>query len=303
MVIYTSVCPICHDTMDSRIDKKYNTCNKCRKKLISGDYTLSRNELKNENMNYLNEINSLNDNINTILAIIKNEDEVFLKGNTRKILIKIKLINMPSHSNEYCEVNNMRKKIKELEAKIFINNYIISSKIPEAQIRYRQQQLIEKQKKEIKDRKKNDNINKAISLKEYCRESFNIKKENYNRGNSEDNFVRNYLRDFIYNHFNNQCICCGSMENLTMDHFWLPKNAGGNFFMYHKEFRTYISNVVVLCRSCNSSKSDCDYKEFFTLSQLEQISVIQEKLNKIINNREMIGNIKVEKNKERVLFP
>lgn len=303
MVIYTSVCPICNNTMNSRMNKKYNICNKCRKELVSGGHTLSRNELKNENINYINEIISLNERISSILEVIKNEDEVFLKGNIRKILKKIKLINTQSHSSEHCEVNNIHIKINDLESKICINDCIISSKIPEAQIRYKQQQLIQKQKKEIKDKKKNDNFNKAILLREYCRDSFNIKKENYNRGNLEDNFVRNYLRDFIYNYFNNQCVCCASTENLTLDHFWLPKNAGGNFFMYHKEYKTYISNVVVLCRSCNSSKSDYDYKDFFTLSQLEQINVIQDKLNIIINNKETIENIKAEINKAKVLFP
>lgn len=42
-----------------------------------------------------------------------------------------------------------------------------------------------------------------------------------------------------------KCLCCGSLENLTKDH-WLPKSKGG----------AGKNNYVILCRPCNLGKAD-----------------------------------------------
>jgi len=49
---------------------------------------------------------------------------------------------------------------------------------------------------------------------------------------------------YTMNLFNNQCACCGSKDNLCVDH-WRPLSKG------HPLSR---KNAVILCRSCNASK-------------------------------------------------
>jgi 5-methylcytosine-specific restriction endonuclease McrA len=43
-----------------------------------------------------------------------------------------------------------------------------------------------------------------------------------------------------------QCVYCGSGENLTTDHL-IPKNRGGD---------NSADNLVIACKSCNSSRGD-----------------------------------------------
>jgi len=61
--------------------------------------------------------------------------------------------------------------------------------------------------------------------------------------------------------FNNRCFNCGSNKNLTIDHH-RPISKGNPLTLI---------NAVVLCQSCNSSKSDKDPKEFYTRRQLKKL--------------------------------
>jgi len=58
--------------------------------------------------------------------------------------------------------------------------------------------------------------------------------------------------DKIYKRYGNKCVYCGSTNNLTLDHI-IPIANNGN----HTE-----DNLVVACRSCNSSKQDKPLKEW-----------------------------------------
>jgi hypothetical protein len=51
-------------------------------------------------------------------------------------------------------------------------------------------------------------------------------------------------RSAIKEHWNNQCVYCGSNHDLTLDHV-IPKARGGH---------NITSNVVPACRKCNQSK-------------------------------------------------
>jgi len=51
-------------------------------------------------------------------------------------------------------------------------------------------------------------------------------------------------RSDIKAHWNNQCVYCGSSDNLTLDHVH-PKTHGGH---------DTLNNVVPACRRCNQSK-------------------------------------------------
>jgi 5-methylcytosine-specific restriction endonuclease McrA len=68
----------------------------------------------------------------------------------------------------------------------------------------------------------------------------------------------------IHKRFNNACACCGSSTNLAIDHHY-PLVCG---------FGLSLSNAVLLCKSCNCSKSNRMPNEFYTPEQLERIESI-----------------------------
>jgi 5-methylcytosine-specific restriction endonuclease McrA len=64
--------------------------------------------------------------------------------------------------------------------------------------------------------------------------------------------------------FNNQCFHCGAKEYLQIDHHY-PLSRG---------FGLKISNAVLLCCSCNASKHDKLPNEFYSIEQLNTLSLI-----------------------------
>jgi 5-methylcytosine-specific restriction endonuclease McrA len=98
-----------------------------------------------------------------------------------------------------------------------------------------------------------------------------IRECDYRRGNALDNYARNRLRHIILDVSNNCCASCHGTANLTLDHFGLPKNSGGNFILYSPETGTLQLNVVPLCRSCNSRKGERASIDMFTAEQLDAI--------------------------------
>ncbi len=62
---------------------------------------------------------------------------------------------------------------------------------------------------------------------------------------------RKNVRQFIFSRDGFKCLCCGSKNNLTIDHI-SPINFGGE---------NKLSNLQTLCKSCNSRKSDT-YKDY-----------------------------------------
>jgi len=54
-------------------------------------------------------------------------------------------------------------------------------------------------------------------------------------------------------HFNNKCAYCGKEAKLTQDHF-VPLSKGGEYT---------INNIVPACKSCNSSKNNRDFFEWY----------------------------------------
>lgn len=52
--------------------------------------------------------------------------------------------------------------------------------------------------------------------------------------------------EYLYKYFDNKCLVCGSITKLTLDH-WVP-------LTNENCFGTVVVNIVLLCKSCNSSK-------------------------------------------------
>jgi hypothetical protein len=72
------------------------------------------------------------------------------------------------------------------------------------------------------------------------------------------------------------------MGQLEYDHFGLPKSRGGNFLMRSKA-GLYVNNCIPLCRTCNSSKGNRDFRAFFTVEEIEEILKRSLSINKYVN--------------------
>lgn len=78
-----------------------------------------------------------------------------------------------------------------------------------------------------------------------------IKKANIPRVEAQKFIGKKDVREFIFKRDGYKCLCCGSVEKLSIDHIEPVNNGGIN----------EIDNLQTLCRSCNSRKRDT-YKDY-----------------------------------------
>jgi hypothetical protein len=65
---------------------------------------------------------------------------------------------------------------------------------------------------------------------------------------SQSRYISKTTKKIVFSRDGGKCQCCGSYDNLEYDHI-VPYSCGG---------RSDVSNIQLLCRSCNRSKSnDC----------------------------------------------
>ena len=121
--------------------------------------------------------------------------------------------------------------------------------------------------------RKNKKLKQRLSSLEISdnREHYVISNSDYKRGNPIERKYRKHFLLKLLDLFDNQCAKCNDQDNgLDLDHFVFSKNEGGNFAMLTKDGH-YVNNAIPLCQSCNRSKSDVHYKEFFTGGELIEI--------------------------------
>jgi len=83
--------------------------------------------------------------------------------------------------------------------------------------------------------------------------------------------IREYVRE---RESPNACIYCGSTENPSYDHL-MPRSRGGSDIP---------DNVVMACRSCNSSKGDRGVYEWFHLERKDEVPrVVEGKYLKLLH--------------------
>jgi hypothetical protein len=122
------------------------------------------------------------------------------------------------------------------------------------------------------DRRKQEETQEHAALTErsisalqdlFDRTGFYIQAKDYRRGNAIDNYCRNTFEQAILTAFDHACSFCGSKDDLTFDHYGLTKNEGGNFVLIAADRESLRINIVVLCRTCNSIKSQQPHSDFF----------------------------------------
>jgi len=111
--------------------------------------------------------------------------------------------------------------------------------------------------------------------RQFERTQFFIQPRDYRRGNAIDNYFRNNISDVVIAAFGNRCVFCGDHEDLTLDHYGLPKNEGGNFVLILADKSSFRVNVAVLCRSCNAMKGQIVHSFHLDDAQQEQAKASQ----------------------------
>ena len=116
------------------------------------------------------------------------------------------------------------------------------------------------------------------------RSDYVISNEDYRRGTPRENFYRRTFFLPLLSVFGNRCAGCGNAQNgVDVDHFVFSKNAGGSFAMYHND-GLWVNNAIPLCETCNRSKLDRSYAEFFTEEQLIEIFEKNVQMTKLLND-------------------
>lgn len=69
---------------------------------------------------------------------------------------------------------------------------------------------------------------------------------------------------FVYEKFQSKCFKCDSLDRLQIDHHY-PLSKG---------FGLTLDNAVLLCKSCNVSKSNHDPESFYTADELERLKSV-----------------------------
>lgn len=278
MVIYSYSCPFCGGSFDTTNENiKIKICYKCKEKIIKGNEIYKFSDVNDcININ-ANEIFLLERKLETIEKEIEQYETI--KSKLRKALISLGLLNAPCNLEKRRLRNDIKDNIEKLKSKNNLLSCIIRQKVPEAQQRYLKDNAIKKQLAEARASQITEEYNRILSENIYDRNEFIIREKDYKRGNVLDNYIRNNYKNSILDFFDSRCFICGTSENLTLDHLWLPKNEDGNFIMYHIKSQALINNLLVLCNSCNAAKSDRKFSEFFTLKQLDDLA----HKNKILN--------------------
>jgi hypothetical protein len=86
---------------------------------------------------------------------------------------------------------------------------------------------------------------------------FDLIRANYDRNYSQSNLMK--LRVELVKMYGEKCMCCNSTEHISVDHI--------KPYSLYKELSLDFNNLQLLCRSCNSKKSNIhstDYRPLQT---------------------------------------
>jgi len=141
-------------------------------------------------------------------------------------------------SNKWYDVN--KERVKE-----YYNNHKTERKLYTKQYR-------KEHPEKVKQAYKDWCTRNPEKVREYCR-ARRAKRYGVNERYLKED------RQYTLSLFNHQCACCGSTENLCIDH---------HYPLYKGPSPSPRSNAVVLCTSCNSSKRESLPEEFYTPAKL-----------------------------------
>ncbi len=124
---------------------------------------------------------------------------------------------------------------------------------------------------------------------------YEIEAGDFRRGNPKENLYRKLFQLSLLEIFRNECAKCGRQDNgLDLDHFFISKKDGGSLLMKHRS-GYFVNNAIPLCQSCNRSKSDRNFQDFFLPSEIQEILSRNAKMTKLINQRGLSDSLKIKR--------
>jgi len=118
------------------------------------------------------------------------------------------------------------------------------------------------------------------------REDYVVNNEDYRRNNKRDKEYRKKYLLSLLSLYDTKCVKCQRVDNgLDLDHFFLSKSVGGNFSLQHKD-GYLVNNAIPLCESCNRSKGDRPYANFFDKDQILFLFTKNREMNFLLNQIE-----------------
>jgi len=86
---------------------------------------------------------------------------------------------------------------------------------------------------------------------------YKILRTAYKRKNADEKLYTSKFLLPILRIFDCRCAICGADDDgLEMDHFWVPKDRGGNLMMKLRDGEAYVNNGIPTCGACNRAKSN-----------------------------------------------
>ena len=105
----------------------------------------------------------------------------------------------------------------------------------------------------------------------------------FDRDNEADRGYRKMFLLRLLTHFGNRCpVCDRDDRGLDLDHFFLPKSAGGNFVLLRRD-GVRINNAVPMCESCNRRKGTRHYLGSVSPAVVQRILEMNREMNKLLN--------------------
>ena len=118
---------------------------------------------------------------------------------------------------------------------------------------------------------------RLLKEKQYMKSNTVInQQESRHRGRNDFSFTHDEWME-VLRHFNNKCAYCGNDNNLTYDHFH-PFSKGGDFMK---------GNIIPACHSCNSSKYNHSFDEWYPEQSFYDVNRERKIINYIESNRQL----------------
>ena len=279
-IVYTYFCVVCGSSWNSsKSQQSQPICRRCYDALISADEVSFQHRIAQ----IITQANSKAETARTRVRFLNEKLSDVERKQTNPIH---KLLSCFQGSDS---VLTLRGKISWAEKEIAeaeYLSYVFEKKLPDnlnaARARYRSKLIALEQQKQARTRsvleRQNQRANQfqdILNKLKLDRHLLLIRNKDYKRGNALDNFIRSKWDKIIERFFSDKCFICEAKTDLTMDHLWIPKNEGGNFAMCVDKSHLLMSNILLLCRSCNAAKGELPVERFFSIEQMVELVNIQ----------------------------
>jgi hypothetical protein len=287
-VVYSHQCVECGGSWNSfKQQQSQAVCRRCYKALIEGDEATSKRCLEEIAIHAAKGVENARERVHYL-------NEVLANAEARQGRLIHRLLSRFRHSDPLPQlrrnISHAEREINKAEHRLHLCQRF-PDHVEAARARHRNKRIAVEQRQQATARAQGEKQDQrasqfqdVLNKVKLDRHLLLIRNADYKRGNPLDNFIRSKWNQVIQEFFDGRCFICGASSDLTIDHLWLPKNEGGNFVMCVGESALLMSNLLLLCRSCNAAKGEVPVEQFFSQDQMVEIVDIQRLLSQRMMN-------------------